>query len=218
MRRWIIGVNDHLYIMSTTDTSKKMEKHLSSYQSEAIRTLSTQFYGRQVGIDLLKYLIYRLVNTGDDLDIAKKILFYGKNGVGWLHHDLMEGVEHPIFASGRVVPETVDTMPPLCDRDIDMLHAMIGVTTEAIELLQNTISILNGRSAVKDYSNIVEEMGDIYWYLAVLQKATGISEEKVKSKNIMKLRARYPEKFTTDDALNRDLDKEAEALSDGEGN
>jgi NTP pyrophosphatase (non-canonical NTP hydrolase) len=99
-----------------------------------------------------------------------------------------------------------------------MLHAMIGVTTEAIELLQNTISILNGRSAVKDYSNIVEEMGDIYWYLAVLQKATGISEEKVKSKNIMKLRARYPEKFTTDDALNRDLDKEAEALSDGEGN
>jgi len=145
-------------------------------------------------------------------------LFYGKNGVGWLHHDLMEGVEHPIFASGRVVPETVETMPSLSDRDIDMLHAMIGVTTEAIELLQNTISILNGRSAVKDYSNIVEEMGDIYWYLAVLQKATGISEEKVKSKNIMKLRARYPEKFTTDDALNRDLDKEAEALSDGEGN
>lgn len=218
MRRWIIGVNDHLYTMSTTDTSKKMEKNLSSYQSEAIRTLSTQFYGRQVGIDLLRYLIERLVNTGDDLDIAKKILFYGKNGVGWLHHDLMEGVEHPIFASGRVVPETVETMPPLCDRDIDMLHAMIGVTTEAIELLQNTISILNGRSAVKDYSNIVEEMGDIYWYLAVLQRATGISEEKVKSKNIMKLRARYPEKFTTDDALNRDLDKEAEALSDGEGN
>ena len=40
----------------------------------------------------------------------------------------------------------------------------------------------------------------------------------MKSKNIMKLRARYPEKFTTEDALNRDLDKEAEALSDGEGN
>ena len=189
-----------------------MEKNQSSYQSEAIRTLSTQFYGQQVGIDLLRYLIERLVNTGDDLDIAKKILFYGKNGVGWLHHDLMEGVEHPIFASGRVLPDMVDTMPPLSDRDIDMLHAMIGVTTEAIELLQNTISILNGRSAVKDYSNIVEEMGDIYWYLAVLQKVTGISEEKVKNKNIMKLRARYPEKFTSEDALNRDLDKEKDAL------
>lgn len=189
-----------------------MEKNQSSYQSEAIRTLSTQFYGQQVGIDLLRYLIERLVNTGDDLDIAKKILFYGKNGVGWLHHDLMEGVEHPIFASGRVLPDMVDTMPALSDRDIDMLHAMIGVTTEAIELLQNTISILNGRSAVKDYSNIVEEMGDIYWYLAVLQKVTGISEEKVKNKNIMKLRARYPEKFTSEDALNRDLDKEKDAL------
>lgn len=40
----------------------------------------------------------------------------------------------------------------------------------------------------------------------------GINYEDMKSKNIDKLRARYPNKFTENDAINRDLDKEKGAL------
>ena len=42
--------------------------------------------------------------------------------------------------------------------------------------------------------------------------AFGIDYEDMKAKNIDKLRARYPDKFTESDALERDLDNEKKAL------
>lgn len=63
-----------------------------------------------------------------------------------------------------------------------------------------------------DIINLVEETGDILWYLSILLDCVNSSFEEAMRKNIDKLRVRYPNKFTNSEAINRDLAKEREQL------
>jgi NTP pyrophosphatase (non-canonical NTP hydrolase) len=90
-------------------------------------------------------------------------------------------------------------------------HAVIGLVTEAGELTDAVKrSKIFGREL--DKVNVIEEAGDIMWYLALLSDELGVPFEDIWEKNVNKLRKRYPEKFTTDKALNRDLDGERKIL------
>jgi hypothetical protein len=66
-----------------------------------------------------------------------------------------------------------------------------------------------------DMINVMEEMGDIMWYWANMCNITGINAEASLQVNIDKLKARYPEKFNEELAVNRDLEKEREILRNG---
>lgn len=90
-------------------------------------------------------------------------------------------------------------------------HAVMGVVTEAGEMMD---AIKKAKIYGKDLDkvNMVEELGDIMWYLALMADDLGVSFEESWDKNIRKLAKRYPEKFTSDKALNRDLDAEREEL------
>ncbi len=92
-----------------------------------------------------------------------------------------------------------------------MLHGTIGVMTEAGELLDCVKKHLYYGKPLDD-TNAKEEIGDILWYLAQICNAKSWSMEEIMQANIDKLRARYPEKFTEDNAINRDLDAERQAL------
>lgn len=97
------------------------------------------------------------------------------------------------------------------ERNIRLLHGVMGLCTEAGELQdQLKKHIFYGKEL--DVVNIVEECGDLFWYLA--ETLTAIDEKfiDVMQKNIDKLRARYPDKFSEDKALNRDLSKERKVL------
>lgn len=54
-----------------------------------------------------------------------------------------------------------------------------------------------------DVENIVEECGDLLWYIADILTALDYDISEVMVKNIDKLRIRYPEKFTEKDAVER---------------
>lgn len=99
--------------------------------------------------------------------------------------------------------------------DTRLLHAAIGLCTEAGEFLDSVKKQLF-YGAPKDATNLKEELGDLCWYMAVAMDSLGTNFEKVMETNIAKLRARYPEKFTSENALNRDLDAERKTLSQGE--
>lgn len=92
-----------------------------------------------------------------------------------------------------------------------LLHGAIGLCTEAGEL-QDALKkhLIYGKSL--DVVNVLEEAQDCLWYLAVILHACGSSFEDAFERNIAKLHARFPDKFTEDKALNRDLDAEREAL------
>ena len=110
-------------------------------------------------------------------------------------------------------------------------HGTLGVDTEVAEL----------KDAFKrhwfyhkelDTTNVFEEIGDISYYITILEdevgrtfygsraaldelaKLYGSSLDECEQRVISKLKVRYPDGFSTDKALNRDLDKEREVLED----
>lgn len=96
----------------------------------------------------------------------------------------------------------------------DLLHAIMGVVTESGELMdvcKRAFYYGKGKDAV-DLVNIKEEFGDVLWYVALGLHACGASFEEVMETNINKLKARYPEKFSSTDAYDRNLEKERNIL------
>src|SRR2546430_2341324 len=78
---------------------------------------------------------------------------------------------------------------------IDMLHGAIGVGGEAGELLDAVKRFLfYGKDL--DRTNVIEEVGDVLWYLALILRSAGSSFEEAKELNIKKLKARYAGKFS----------------------
>src|SRR5262245_50836576 len=92
-------------------------------------------------------------------------------------------------------------------------HALDGLTTELGELADIFKRYVYYGKRV-DIRAVKEELGDLLWYVGTLCNATGLSLEDVMAANIAKLRARYPDKFTEADALNRDLKAEMSALEE----
>ena len=94
---------------------------------------------------------------------------------------------------------------------LKVLHAIMGIATESGELMDAMKKFLIYGKPLDDV-NLMEEAGDLFWYVALLAHAVGFTFEDSFEKNIAKLKARYPNRFTEHDALNRDLNKEREIL------
>lgn len=95
--------------------------------------------------------------------------------------------------------------------DDRLLHAGIGVATEGGEFLDALKKHLFYGKPL-DRTNLKEEIGDLFWYLAIACDELGTTFEEVQATNIAKLTARYPDKFTEDKAENRDLGAERKIL------
>lgn len=90
-------------------------------------------------------------------------------------------------------------------------HACAGLTTETGELT-DVFKRHIYYDAPLDMTNIKEEIGDVFWYLAILCDWAGVSFEECQAANIAKLKKRYPEKFDSEQAVNRDLAAERGAI------
>lgn len=110
----------------------------------------------------------------------------------------------------RRVTGADDTVFPR-QKQLDLLHASMGLSTEAAEFTDALKKhIFYGKEL--DETNLKEEISDILWYCAIALEALGTDFESVMQTNIDKLSARYPDKFTEESAINRDLDKERAIL------
>ena len=100
------------------------------------------------------------------------------------------------------------------NRMIRIIHAVMGLATESGELIDQVKKhIFYGKPL--DEVNLVEECGDLLWYMAIMLDCLGLSFEKTMDINNKKLTLRYGDKFTEDAATNRNLDVEREVLEDG---
>jgi NTP pyrophosphatase (non-canonical NTP hydrolase) len=90
---------------------------------------------------------------------------------------------------------------------LDNIHFTMGMCTEASELLDVFKKNLAYNKQI-DWINVSEEVGDLMWYIANFCKINGINFEECIKTNIKKLKIRYPDKFNSDNAIYRDLDKE----------
>lgn len=92
-----------------------------------------------------------------------------------------------------------------------LLHAGIGLATEAGEFLDALKKhIFYGKEL--DRVNLKEEMGDLFWYLAIACDELDVEFEPLMERNIAKLKARYGEKFSETKAEQRDLNTERQIL------
>lgn len=100
--------------------------------------------------------------------------------------------------------------------NIRLLHAVIGMCTETGEL-QDAIKrkLLYGKDL--DTTNMIEELGDVMWYLGLACNVLGVSLEQVMETNWNKLKTRYGNKleFSENAAINRNKDLERKVLEDG---
>ena len=117
-------------------------------------------------------------------------------------------VEAAVRTESPVTPELQARFTP---RIIRLHHAFSGIVTEGGELTdQLKRHIYYG--APLDEVNIVEELGDLMWYVALACYVLGVSLMVVMFRNIAKLRKRYPERFTEQAAIERNLFAEREVL------
>jgi NTP pyrophosphatase (non-canonical NTP hydrolase) len=97
------------------------------------------------------------------------------------------------------------------DKNIRLMHAAMGMVTESAEFIDALKKNFYYNKTL-DTVNLKEEIGDVLWYVAIACDALGVSLNQVMERNIEKLAARYPEKYSDECALHRDLKKEHEIL------
>ncbi len=99
------------------------------------------------------------------------------------------------------------------DNMIRMLHAAMGIATEAGELVDCLKkAVFYGKTL--DLVNLKEELGDLSWYEEIMLDCLSTTREQIQDSNISKLKKRYPEKFSEKKALNRDLTQERKSLGE----
>jgi NTP pyrophosphatase (non-canonical NTP hydrolase) len=91
------------------------------------------------------------------------------------------------------------------------LHMILGIAGEAGEIAEHLIDSIKGHGRELDHHELEKEVGDLLWYVARELDNIDSSFEKVFDINIAKLRARYPEGFTSHDARNRNIEAEDQA-------
>lgn len=64
-----------------------------------------------------------------------------------------------------------------------------------------------------DVDHVVEELGDIMWYINLMIQGLGLTWSTVLEKNIAKLEARYPDlRYDSEKSLNRNVAAEKAAM------
>lgn len=79
-----------------------------------------------------------------------------------------------------------------------LVHAGQGLFTEGGEYMSEVKRLHQYGKALdgKMHSHMVEELGDVLWYVALACEHLGVSMHKVAQANINKLQQRFPEKFS----------------------
>jgi NTP pyrophosphatase (non-canonical NTP hydrolase) len=126
--------------------------------------------------------------------------------------------------NGEVIADLARMHEPEYKQLLRAVHAVLGLASEVGEVADALKRKLFYNKPL-DPVHLQEELGDINWYgrgllldvanqmlIAEDQDLRTKTPEEIDDQNIAKLRARYPEKFTEEQALNRDHAKERAAL------
>jgi NTP pyrophosphatase (non-canonical NTP hydrolase) len=163
------------------------------YQTQFDRTCADVFFPQNVSPIFVGMLLAGRKQTAKLIDAAKRGLFYDKpDRLGEYTEAARNDFDLPF------------------DAPVDVIHAILGMEGEVTEIseaaLDDTLSDEQRRAKV------IDEAGDTLWYMALMFRHFGITFDEVFAANIAKLAKRYPEKFTTDAAVNRDLEGESNVL------
>lgn len=87
------------------------------------------------------------------------------------------------------------------DKDL-VLNAALGLTGESGEVA-DIIKKYLFQGHELDKEKIIDELGDILWYIAIMAEGLGVKMEVIPTYNIDKLKKRYPNGFEVKRSINR---------------
>ena len=94
------------------------------------------------------------------------------------------------------------TLNPALDKKDVLINGVMGLCGEAGEAIDIVKKHL-AQGHELDREKLIKELGDIAWYLAETAYALDVPLEEVLSRNIEKLKARYPQGFDTERSIHR---------------
>ena len=93
------------------------------------------------------------------------------------------------------------TLPPMTDRDV-VINGALGLNGESGEVA-DVIKKYLFQGHEWNEAKLVEEIGDVLWYVATTLAGLQISLEDCARMNIQKLEKRYPDGFEPEKSKNR---------------
>lgn len=81
--------------------------------------------------------------------------------------------------------------------------AAMGLCGEAGELI-DCVKKFDYQGHLLEPSKLIDEAGDVLWYLAELAAGLGITLEDIARENVAKLRRRYPDGFEVERSIHRE--------------
>ena len=84
---------------------------------------------------------------------------------------------------------------------INGVMGLCGESGEAIDIVKKYLA--QGHELDKEH--LIDELGDIAWYIAETATVLGVDLEEVLTRNINKLKKRYPDGFDSEKSVNRDI-------------
>jgi len=94
---------------------------------------------------------------------------------------------------------TLNTQLDSKDVLINSVMGLCGESGECIDIVKKWLA--QGHELNKD--KLIDELGDVAWYLAEAATALGVSLESVLQHNVDKLKARYPQGFDSAKSITR---------------
>lgn len=175
--------------------------------SNMVRTLAKP--GTTIKTELTKhqFVLWRtitqiFVKSGDLLDTYKKSIIYRKEldklkALAQIDaiKDLTEKLEMRSFSATE---EDLQAFAKFTGQGAHAMHMATGIAGEAAELSE-AIAQASFNGSALDRENLIEELGDIEFYLEGLRQAHDITRTEVLATNISKLMKRYGEAFAYSD-------------------
>jgi NTP pyrophosphatase (non-canonical NTP hydrolase) len=191
---------------------------LNTYIQGAIKTES-KIGAVSTDVDYLSKVLCAVINAGNLLDVVKKDVFYGlptdPNKLTVREERIRHNTLYLEEVTERIVQHEPQQPETLSSIDPRIAHAIIGMATEAVELLEALHEAIIFQQPI-DKVNLLEELGDLNWYHAIAVDALEGDWELILETNLKKLEARNKgKKFNADATINRDVDAERTLL---EGN
>lgn len=188
--------------------------NLQNYVNDALRTES-KIESVKTNAVILLNVLDMVISVGTLMDLLKKNIFYKKpitpSDIAYLVERIADRAESfPSWALGDDDKTDVSKHPQWewgIDVDARVFHAIVGSITESAELAEALRRAIFDETPL-DRVNVLEEFGDINWYQAIATDALGGSFEETLKRNIAKLKARFPEKYSDERANNRNLQVE----------
>lgn len=113
-----------------------------------------------------------------------------------VHSDMVKALAKP----------GADIVATLTAEDAHALHMAVGISGEAGELLDAVKKATIYRKPI-DRENVIEELGDLEFYMEGLRQGLGITREECIDGNIAKLGKRYSAGSYSDSAAQNRADK-----------